>query len=75
MKCGCHSHGGFLTSKGIEVAQRERERHEVDGMALKQYLDRSGSVSALIEIENDCEYDSKHIELNTTALFLQVEMF
>ncbi len=28
------------------------------------YVDRSGSVSALIEIENDCEYDPDHIELN-----------
>ncbi len=36
----------------------------IDKRGTMCYLDKSGSVSALIEIENDCEYDPDHIELN-----------
>ena len=45
--CGCFSHGGFLTSRGLrEVAQRELEFDGVDAMESSSYLDRVGSVSA-----------------------------
>ena len=30
-------------------------------------LDRSGSVSALVEVEEDLEYDGAHIQLNLLA--------
>ena len=38
----------------------------IDSAGRFQYLDRSGSVSALIEIENDCAYVPDH-----NRLFLQ----
>ena len=36
----------------------------VDGAGRQLYLDRLGSVSALVEVEADCDYDPTHIELN-----------
>ena len=48
--CGCTSHDGFLTRAGYaRVAQRERERPEVDAMETSLYLDLGVSMSALIE--------------------------
>ena len=62
-KCSCHSHGGFqLSPEGL--AQREFELPGVDGVDVSRYLDKVGSVSGLIEIENDFEYDPDHVELN-----------
>ena len=50
MSCNCRSHNGFLMAKGLEeAAQRELELAGVAGMELEQYLDKVGSVSALIE--------------------------
>ncbi len=72
--CRCTSHNGFLTERGYaEFAQRERERNEFDAMQAKLYLDRECSVSALVEVEDDSEYDPLHVELNST--FLQLESF
>ncbi len=46
--CGCYSHGGFLTAKGLEeAAQRERSLPGVDAMGVSRYVDRVGSVSAM----------------------------
>jgi len=60
-----YARNGFLTAKGLEeAAQRQLEMFGVDAMAPLQYLDKPGSVSALIEIENDFEYDPNHVELN-----------
>ncbi len=65
MRCDCHSHNGFLTEKGYAfLAQRELELGEVDFMPHSGYLDKSGSVSALVEVEDDFEYDPDHVELN-----------
>ena len=62
-RCGCHSHNGLLLSpEGL--AQREPESLELAGVAARRYLDKVGSVSALIEIENDFAYDPDHVELN-----------
>ncbi len=48
--CGCQSHNGFLTAKGLEeAAERELELGDVDDMGSGLYLDKVGSVSALIE--------------------------
>ena len=67
--CGCSSHNGFLTAKGFaEAAQRELELAALDVMAVRPYLDLGVSVSALIEIENDCEYDPNHVELNRRVI-------
>ena len=62
-KCGCHSHGGFLLSpEGL--AQRELRLPGVAGMRSSCYVDRVGSVSVLVEVEDDFEYDQNHVELN-----------
>ena len=61
---GHFSRNGFLTSRGYrEVA----EQHSLEGLAPRGelgYLDKSGSVSALVEVEADFDYDPKHQELN-----------
>jgi len=55
--CSCSSHNGFLTAKGLaEAAQRERELTLFPEMGLARgrpawYLDKVGSVSALVEVE------------------------
>ncbi len=72
--CGCHSHNGLVLSpEGL--AQRERKLDEVDAMDESRYLDKSGSVSALVEVEDDFDYDPRHIELNRHSALLQMEMF
>ena len=64
--CHCHSHSGFLTRRGYRlVAQREASRVDLDGMTDRCYLDKSGSVSALVEVEGDYDYDPTHIQLNS----------
>ena len=61
--CGCHSHNGLLLSpEGL--AQRELKLPEFDAMDTVVYLDRVGSVSALVEVEGDYDYDPKYTELN-----------
>ena len=50
--CHCHSHNGFLTKAGyraLDMAEQNR------------YLDTSGSVSALVEVEvNDDQIDEQY---------------
>ena len=53
-RCNCHSHNGFLTRRGYELAAG----------ADSSYLDKVGSVSALVEVEEDVTYDPRHTELN-----------
>ncbi len=74
--CKCLSHNGFLTAKGLaEAAQRERAGLELLAVGeTRCYLDRVGSVSALVEVEEDYDYDVLHVELNGST-FLQMEMF
>ena len=44
--CSCHSHGSFLTAKGLEeAAQRELGLHGIDAMEPCCHLDKVGSVS------------------------------
>ena len=70
-----HSRNGFLTVEGYALhAQRERKRCGLDFMGARRYLDNKGSVSALIEVEDDFDYDPEHVELNNAQL-LQLEMF
>jgi len=49
--CECRSHNGFLTAKGLaETAQQ----NSLEGLAPRGelgYLDKVGSVSALVEVE------------------------
>ena len=63
MDCGCVSHNGFLTAKGLkEAAQREVDSHGLDAMWSIGYLDSRGSVSA-VENENEpCVWDDQVID-------------
>jgi len=55
--CNCTGHNGFLTAKGLqEVAQRELKLNALDAMGIRPYLDKSGSVSALVEVEDLYEF-------------------
>ena len=64
MKCTCRSHGGFLTQLGLEEAA---QRLSLEGLSPRgdlEYIDRVDSVSALVEVEDDFDYDPAHVELN-----------
>ena len=70
---GHHARNGFLTAKGLKEAA---QRFSLEGLAPRGdnvYLDKVGSVSAMVEVEDDFEYDPKHTELN--AVLLQLELF
>jgi len=60
MICGCNSHNGFLTAKGLaETAQRELELDErIDVDVASGYLDKVVSVSALVEVEGSYMCDA-----------------
>ena len=63
--CNCRSHNGFLTAKGLAEAA---QRFSLEGLAPRGelgYLDKVGSVSALVEGEafhvwDDALLDSQH---------------
>ena len=60
-KCGCHSHNGLLLSpEGL--AERDDVSQGVDNMDLFGYLDKSGSVSALVEVEGSHVWEDEVIE-------------
>ena len=63
-RCSCRSHNGFLTRLGYA---EHAERTRLAGADGSLYLDRVGSVSALVEVESDPDYDALHIELNGAA--------
>ena len=64
--CSCSSHGSFLTAKGLqEAAQREGDPLRVALAGRERYLDKVGSVSALVEGEgafwpSDEEIDNQY---------------
>ncbi len=61
--CGCHSHNGLILSpEGL--AQRTGDQLSLDGMGIRQYVDRVGSVSGL-ELERDL------YEIQTAEQFLE----
>ena len=54
--CSCHSHGGFLTERGIELAQQlSLEGLTPRGDCVR--VDIRGSVSALVEGEESHVWD------------------
>ena len=56
--CTCFSHNGFLTRKGYLL------REALAGRRSAEYVDKVSSVSALVEVEDDPDYDAGHTELN-----------
>jgi len=63
MNCDCYSHNGFLTERGYELAQ-QMSLEGLTPFGDCVIVDKSGSVSALVEVEVDCEYDPEHTKLN-----------
>ena len=47
-----------------EQAARDYCNEVVDGQGRLLYLDKVGSVSAMVEVEDDYDYDPTHVELN-----------
>jgi len=63
-RCDCNSHGSFLTAKGLKEAAQRFSLEGLSPLGDRAYVDRRGSVSALVEVEDDFTYDSSHTELN-----------
>ena len=60
--CGCFSHGGFLTRLGLD---RVVQQNSLEGLAPRgdsAYIDKVGSVSALVEGEGAFWPDDEVIE-------------
>ena len=71
MDCGCRSHNGFLTSKGLaEAAKRDRQVPGIADMAFSQYLDIPGSVSGLRRDEILYAHVTDQLLLEQEARFL-----
>ncbi len=51
----------FVASEEAAVAWVDEV---LDSQGFFQYVDKVGSVSGLLELEQDSDYDSTHIELN-----------
>ncbi len=51
--CSCSSHGSFLTAKGLEEAAERFALADLSPRGVHEYVDKSGSVSALVEVEGD----------------------
>ena len=61
--CGCNSHNGFLTAKGLaETAQRDVIVDGVASMDMFGYLDSRVSVSGLRRDETMFIFDSEVID-------------
>ena len=59
---GHHSRNGFLTRRGYAAQQTSLEGLAPRGES--DYVDSKVSVSALVEVEEDFDYDEDHKELN-----------
>ena len=60
-ECGCYSHNGFrLSPEGL--AQRDDVGPELAGVVARRYLDKVGSVSAMVEGEGFHVWDDQLID-------------
>ena len=78
MKCECYSHNGFLTGRGYRAVAKGLSLEGLRPCGVCYRVDRVGSVSALVEVEEDSVYDENHIELNMEgprSVLLQMELF
>ena len=62
--CGCRAHDGFLTAKGLREAAQQTSLEGLAPRGELEYVDKVGSVSALVEVEDDFDYDEDHVNLN-----------
>ncbi len=62
--CNCMAHNGFMTAKGLEeAAQRELELDALLAVeAPSPYLDKVGSVSAMVEVEDAYVWDDRVLD-------------
>ncbi len=56
---------GFM---GTEYASELYIDEVLDGQGRLQYLDKVGSVSGLVEVEEDYDYDPEHVQLNRRVI-------
>jgi len=72
--CECSAHGSFLTAKGLAEAAQQFSLEGLAPRGEREYLDKVGSVSALVEVEvmEDLTYDPAHIELNQRLIHQDV---
>ena len=57
MKCNCHSHGSFLTAKGLEETAQQLSLEGLDPRGDRGYIDRVGSVSGSRRDEAHWDYE------------------
>ena len=65
-KCSCWSHNGFVLKEALSpegLAQRMVDKG-LTPRGVGDIVDKSVSVSALVEVEDDFDYDPRHVELN-----------
>ena len=56
--CGCSSHNGLLTAKGLAEAAQQLSLEGLSPRGVREYVDRVGSVSALVEPSEPIFVDS-----------------
>jgi len=61
---GHFSRNGFLTRRGLRLVAQRSSLEGLLPRGATDRVDKSGSVSALVEVEEDFDYDPNHSELN-----------
>ncbi len=61
-ECSCYSHGGFILGPGSSGPAQQLSLEGLAPRGVIGYLDKSGSVSALVEGEGDTHFDDALIE-------------
>jgi len=62
--CSCSSHGSFLTAKGLEEAAQRFSLEDLSPRGVHEYVDKSGSVSALVEVEDNGMPELQRLKVN-----------
>jgi len=62
MKCDCRAHGSFLTAKGLGETAQQISLEGLAPRGVREYIDRVGSVSALVEVEENFVFDDQLLD-------------
>ena len=68
MTCGCNSHNSFLTAKGLKETAQQTSLEGLAPRGVPEYVDRVGSVSALVEGEGFHVFDDELLEEQSRRL-------
>ncbi len=63
-ECSCSSHGSFLTAKGLEEAAQRFSLEDLSPRGVNAYVDKEGSVSALVEVEDANVHELTRLKFN-----------